>query len=112
MAKKSRLEVAREKAAQANALLQKLEAQARARESSLERQLDARKKAILGDYILGQMGQDREMKNKVLEGLDRYLMRAAERTLFGLPPKPEPMAAVLLKENTPAQSVSTSESLP
>ena len=87
--KKSRLEIAREKAAQANALLQKLEAQARARESGQERKLDTRRKVLLGAYLLTRIQKDPEMKVQVLADLDKYLGRDAERALFDLPPLPK-----------------------
>jgi hypothetical protein len=110
--KKSRLEIAREKAAQANALLQKLEAQARARESGQERKLDTRRKVLLGAYLLTRIQKDPEMKVQVLAGLDKYLGRDAERALFALPPLPksEPVpepAEEVLQEKPPAEPAPT-----
>lgn len=87
--KKTRLEIAKQKAAQANALLEKLEARARARESSQQRKLDTRRKVLLGSYLLSKIKQDEELKTEVLSGLDQYLTRDAERALFDLPPSKE-----------------------
>ena len=91
--KKTRLEIAKEKAAQANALLQKLEAQARAREASQGRKLDTRRKVLLGAYLLGKIQKDDDLKAQVLAGMDTYLWRDAERALFDLPPLPKPESA-------------------
>ena len=84
--KKSRLEIAREKAAHANELLQKLEAQARARESGQQRTQDNRRKVLLGAYLLAKIKKDDDEKARVWAGLDKFLTRPAERALFDLPP--------------------------
>lgn len=110
-AKKSRLEIARKKALEANALLEKLEAQARERASENGRKLDDRRKILLGAYLLRRMRRDEDEKARVLAGLDKYLHRASERALFGLPPlapKPEPV----VQEQAPALSAGTGENAP
>ena len=84
--KKSRLEIARQKAEQANALLQKLEAQARAKQAGQQRRLDTRRKVMLGAYLAAKMQKDDDLKMQTLAGLDKYLTRPAERSLFDLPP--------------------------
>jgi hypothetical protein len=91
--KRSRLEIAREKAGKATALLQKLEAQAQARASGEKRQLDTRRKVLLGAYLLAKIERDPDSKIAVLADLDRFLTRPAERALFELPPLTDPPPA-------------------
>lgn len=85
---KSKLEIARHKAAQANALLQKLEAQARSRMHGENRKLDTRRKVLLGAYTLGKMQKDDEFRERTTVELNAYLFRDADRALFDLPPLP------------------------
>jgi hypothetical protein len=92
--KRSRLEIAREKAGKATALLQKLEAQAQARASGEKRQLDTRRKVLLGAYLLAKIERDQDSKIAVLADLDRFLIRPAERALFGLEALPDAAAPV------------------
>jgi hypothetical protein len=84
--KRSRLDIAREKAAQAQALLQKLEAQEQVRKTSEKRQLDTRRKVLLGAYLLNKIERDAEAKDAVLADLEKFLTRPAERALFNLAP--------------------------
>lgn len=118
-AKKTKLEIAREKAARAAALLQKLEAQARARQAGQERKLDNRRKVLLGAYLLSKIKKDDELKAQTLAGLDKFLTRPAERALFDLPPlAPKPAEAQvqstgpIVQEQAPALSASTGENAP
>ena len=90
---KSKLEIARQKAAQANALLQKLEAQARSKASGENRKLDTRRKVLLGAYTLAKMQKSDEFREQATVDLDGYLFRDADRALFDLPPLPPKPAA-------------------
>ena len=101
--KKTRLEIARQKADQANALLEKLEARARSKELGQQRKLDTRRKVLLGSYLLGRIQKDDEMKAQVLAGLDQFLTRDAERALFDLLPvvKPDKGEGDALQEQAP-----------
>jgi hypothetical protein len=103
--KKTRLEIARQKASAAVAMLQKLEAQANTKASSEKRRLDTRKKVLLGAYLLEKMESNEKTRNSVLTDLDQYLSRPAERALFDLPAErgpfqfpavPAPAAAIAL----------------
>ena len=85
---KSKLEIARQKAAQANALLQKLEAQARSKAVGENRKLNTRRKVLLGAFMLGKIQKDDEFKKQIVREIDKYLVRDAERALFDLPPLP------------------------
>ena len=119
-AKKTKLEIAREKAAQANALLQKLEAQARAKQAGQQRRLDTRRKVMLGAYLAAKMQKDDELKAQTLAGLDKFLTRPAERSLFDLPPfaaSPAPAEAqssgsAAFQEQTPVLPADTGENVP
>lgn len=90
---RSRLDVARDRAAKAVALLQQLEAQAQAKSAKEQRQLDTRRKILLGSYLLSKIERDPDYKKSVLADLDRYLVRTAERALFDLLPIVEPVPA-------------------
>lgn len=85
---KSKLEIARHKAAQANALLQKLEAQARSRMHGENRKLDTRRKVLLGAYTLSRMQKSDEFREQTTGALGAFLVRDADRALFDLPPLP------------------------
>jgi hypothetical protein len=119
-AKKTRLEIARRKAAEANALLQKLEALAKTRESKNGRKLDTRRKVLLGAYLLAKIKKDDDEKGRVLEGLDKYLTRPAERSLFDLPAlagSPAPTEAqssgsAAVQEQAPGVSADSGENAP
>lgn len=112
--KKSRLEIARQKAEQANALLQKLEAQAKTKQAGQERKLDTRRKVLLGAYLMTRIKGDDELKGQVLAGLDKYLWRDAERALFSLPPLPSPAATAgeVLQGQAPAAAADAVDTAP
>lgn len=98
---KSKLEIARHKAAQANALLQKLEAQARSKASGENRKLDTRRKVLLGAFMLAKMQKSDEFRERATVDLDGYLFRDADRALFDLPPLPPKPAKPALTPSTP-----------
>jgi hypothetical protein len=100
---RSRLDIAREKATKAVALLQQLEAQAQAKSAKDQRLLDTRRKVLLGSYLLSKIERDPDYKKSVLADLDRYLVRPVERALFDLLPIVEPTPAPV---SEPAPSIS------
>lgn len=111
-AKKTKLEIAREKAAKAAALLQKLEAQARTKQAGQQRRLDTRRKVMLGAYLAAKMQKDDELKAQTLAGLDKYLTRPAERSLFDLPPITPTPAPAEVQSAGPAVPAGTGENAP
>lgn len=118
--KKTRLEIAREKAAQATALLEKLEAQARKRAAKNGRKLDERRKILIGAGVLNDVKKGRMKYEDMQRWLDPYLIRAAERALFDLPPltpTPAPAEAqstgsAASQEQPPAIPASIGENAP
>ncbi|MDA8119421.1 MAG: mobilization protein [Gammaproteobacteria bacterium] len=59
------------------------------KEAKKARSEETRKKILLGSYYMTKM-EDEESKKKILWGLDKYLTRADDRALFGLPPLQTP----------------------
>lgn len=70
---------------QERAKKQKIEARLRAAEQKRKRTEDTRRKILAGALVLELMEQDPQTKQKFLARLDRYLTRADDRALFGLP---------------------------
>lgn len=70
---------------QERAKKQKIEARLRAVEQKRKRTEDTRRKILAGALVLELMEQDQQTKQKFLARLDRYLTRADDRALFGLP---------------------------
>lgn len=78
----------RERKAQLVAQLQAAEA----REQQRARKLDAKRKILLGAYLLNKVGKDPALADTVRRELDEYLTRNDERRLFGFAPLPTPPA--------------------
>lgn len=78
-----RLKKLKERQAQIEAQIQLNEA----REKLKKRKADTRRKIIAGALALEHAAIDNEFGKKLFELLDRYVNRAQERALFGLPPK-------------------------
>lgn len=87
--KKTRLELARERASKAAALLQKLEALDHARSTGQKKQQETRRKVLIGAYMIEKMGTDESTKSAVMAGLDTWLTRQRDRALFGLEALPD-----------------------
>ena len=51
-----------------------------------ERRADTRRKILAGAAILEWANRDRDFSTKLLEELKSFLVRDADRELFGLPP--------------------------
>ncbi|NML19168.1 mobilization protein [Azohydromonas caseinilytica] len=69
---------------QERAKKQKIEARLRSVEQKRKRAEDTRRKILAGALVLELMEQDQQTKQKFLARLDRYLIRADDRALFGL----------------------------
>lgn len=78
----TQLERARKKEAQAKAYRQKLEAA----EKHKDRKKDVRRKILLGAYVLERLKAGDMHAEALRGGLDGYLTREGDRTLFGLAP--------------------------
>jgi hypothetical protein len=61
---------------------------AEAREQQKARKLDARRKILLGAYLLNKVGKDPALADTLRRELDEYLTRNDERRLFGFKPLP------------------------
>ena len=73
-----------EKLKKAKAQKQQIERAEKTRLSKKQRAEETRKKILLGSYYMTKM-EDEESKKKILAGLDKFLTRTDDRTLFGLP---------------------------
>ena len=78
-----------DKLKKAKAKKQQIERAEKTRLSKKQRAEETRKKILLGSYLMSKM-EDEESKKKILGGLDKYLTRADDRALFGLPPLQTP----------------------
>lgn len=70
---------------QERAKKQKIEARLKAAEQKRKRTEDTRRKILAGALVMELMEQDQQTRQKFLARLDRYLTRADDRALFGLP---------------------------
>ena len=73
-----------EKLKQAKALKQKMEARARTAENKQNRADETRRKILVGAAILAKVERGEWPKDKMLEMMDKHLVRADDRNLFGL----------------------------
>lgn len=76
-----RLMAIEKKQAQAKAALR----DATAAKRSQERKLDTRRKVLLGALLQHEMSTGAESERAILNRLERFLTRAADRALFDLP---------------------------
>jgi hypothetical protein len=79
-----RLQQAEKKLAELKALKARNDAKMKAEAGKEKRRLDNKKKILLGAYLLDRMERDAKSSQKVLEGLDGFLTRPADRAVFGL----------------------------
>ncbi len=49
-----------------------------------DRKIDTRKKILIGAMVLNKMENDSEYRDKVMQGLDKYLTVERDRKTFGL----------------------------
>lgn len=66
----------------------KLEARERSRLKVDERKKETRRLILLGAFLKNRMESNPDTRAKILLGLDQFLQRPEERTLFNLEPLP------------------------
>lgn len=59
----------------------------KAKQNAAERKLETRKKVLLGALIMQQINDGKISQNDILAQLNDFLIRDADRQLFGLSPK-------------------------
>ena len=83
-----RVELAAKKLAELKAAKAKADARKKAEAGKERRRLDNKKKILLGAYMLDRMERDADFQAKVIPRLDKFLVRPADRSIFGLPATP------------------------
>jgi large subunit ribosomal protein L7/L12 len=83
-----RVEQAAKRLAELKAAKAKADARKKADAGKERRKLDNKKKILLGAYMLDRMERDDSFQAKVMPRLDKFLVRPADRSIFGLPPMP------------------------
>lgn len=58
-----------------------------------DRASDTRRKILLGALLANMMDEDENTKTRVMVRLDKFLEKAADRDLFGLPAKQKPVTS-------------------
>lgn len=86
-----RLQQAEKKLAELKALKARQDAKLKAEAGKEKRRLDNKKKILLGAYLLDRMERDATSAGRVMQGLDGFLTRPADRAVFGLPAAPAPL---------------------
>ncbi|WP_063649547.1 hypothetical protein [Aliivibrio fischeri] len=76
----SKLEQLKEKQLQLNNRIKLEENKLKAK----DRKIETRKKILIGAMVLKKMENDDEYKDKVMQGLDKYLTVERDRKTFGL----------------------------
>ncbi len=76
------LEVRKEKISQQKAVLERKEALLRAALKGKNRKQDTARKIVLGSYVLKLISEDQNIRIKILQGLDKYLLKERDRLLF------------------------------
>ena len=76
----SKLEQLKEKQLQLNNRIKLEENKLKAK----DRKIETRKKILIGAMVLNKMENDAEYKDKVMQGLDKYLTVERDRKTFGL----------------------------
>lgn len=79
-----RLLLAEKRLAELRALKAKQNAKLKATEGKEKRRLDNKKKILLGAYLLDRIERDPSSLARVLQGLDGFLVRPADRAIFDL----------------------------
>jgi large subunit ribosomal protein L7/L12 len=83
-----RLEQAAKKLAELKAEKARVDAKRKVEAGKERRKLDNKKKILLGAYMLDRMEREDGFQAKVMPRLDKFLVRPADRSIFGLPPVP------------------------
>ena len=79
------IEAQAKKLAELKAKKAKMDARSRSKEKAEERRKETRRLVLLGAFLKSRMDANEEAKSKTLAGLDSFLKRPEERTLFGFP---------------------------
>ena len=82
-----RISVMEQRLKQLKARQQRAEARKRTLDSQKKRQIDTRRKILVGAIILAQVERGEMSERELRELLDRWLERDDDRALFGLPSK-------------------------
>lgn len=77
------IEAQAKKLAELKAKKAKIDARDRSKEKAEERKKETRRLVLLGAFLKSRMDTSEEAKTKTLAGLDSFLKRPEERTLFG-----------------------------
>ena len=97
----ARIKAQEEKLKQLKAQKQQIEARKRAAAAKISRQQDTRRKVLAGAMVLDMMERDEATRQRFTERLDKYLTRADDRALFGLPERAEPPAKAAVQSVPP-----------
>lgn len=84
-----RIETLQNKLKEAKAKKQRIDAKKRAKERSINREQDTRRKILVGAVYLGLAEQDDKAKKELKERMSNALVRDDDRALFNLPPLPK-----------------------
>ena len=95
-----RLEQLLEKRSQLNAQIQKV----RARESSVKRKEDTRRKILLGALVMEMMERGELDRDKIMKRLSGFLTREIDRNLFDFPILERGKAGNVTGKSKPAKS--------
>ncbi len=85
-----RIETLQNKLREAKAKKQRLDAKKKAKERSISREQDTRRKILVGAVYLGLAERDDKARNELKECMNNALVRDDDRALFNLPPLPKP----------------------
>lgn len=78
-----------EKLKQAKAQKAKIDARKKAAQAKEQRSQDTRRKVLAGALVLEMMERDEATRQRFMERLDKYLVRADDRALFDLQALPK-----------------------
>lgn len=89
----TKVELAKAKVAEAEALLKRVKEQAaaledkvKAREKEQEKAMAKQRKYLAGAYVVQRMQTDEQFAKAILTGLNKFLTRPSDRKKFNLPP--------------------------
>lgn len=112
----TKVELAKAKVAEAEALLKRVKEQAaaleekvKAREKEQEKAMAKQRKYLAGAYVVQRMEKDEKFAAVILGELNKFLTRPSDRKKFGLPPeRPAPQqTAQPATQNPPAEIPTT-----
>jgi len=83
----ARIKAQEDKLKQLKAQRQQMEARKRAAAAKITRQRDTRKKVLAGAMVLQMMEGDESTRQRFIQRLEAFLVRAEDRALFDISPK-------------------------